>query len=121
MKPTSRDKPHKNETAIEKELHQLFVALHHTLQQANQQIEDSDNRFRYNMDEIEVELPVQMKFNEEAERHGREVNPFKIKLAEQSSVEKTTPGRPVNDLIKEKQVQSELGRIRVRFTRDQIS
>ncbi|WP_144392197.1 hypothetical protein [Pleionea sediminis] len=110
-----------DESSIEKELHQLFVALHHTLQQANQQIEKSDSKFRYNMDEIEVELPVQMKFNKEAERFGREVNPFKIKLADKSTIENKKSNQPVNDLIKEKQVQSELGRIRVRFTRDQIS
>ena len=112
----SRDK----ESEIEKELHQLFVALHNTLQQANEQIENSESRFRYNMDEIEVELPVQMKFNPEAERFGDEVSPFKIKMADNQARDESVR-KPINDLLKEKQVQSELGRIRVRFTRDQIS
>ncbi len=109
----------KKTSDIEKELHQLFVALHNTLQQANEQIESKESRFRYNMDELEVELPVQIQFNPEAEKYGDEVSPFKLKLADKTTIEK--PGRrPVNDLVKEKQVQSELGRIRVRFTRDQI-
>ncbi len=109
----------KQTSDIEKELHQLFVALHNTLQQANEQIESKESRFRYNMDELEVELPVQIQFNPEAEKHGDEVSPFKLKLADKSTLEKPVK-RPVNDLVREKQVQSELGRIRVRFTRDQI-
>ena len=106
---------------VDAQLHQLLMALYNTLKDANQLMEDSDSRFRYTLDEVDVDLPIKVDLTENGQTKGTKGSKTKeLGLQIEMPDSKAAKDIPLSDKLKNKEHDS-IGRIRVKFSRDLIS
>ncbi|MCX4028217.1 hypothetical protein H0A36_20580 [Endozoicomonas sp. SM1973] len=116
----------KRSNRIKRELHEILYALYGTLRNANNLMEKSGKEYRYNIDRVEIELPIRMEYvSEEQKRKHEDIDGdgegdmdfptgFKVSLPEENDVSETLS----DDLIMEKKLNAEFGRIKILFNRD---
>lgn len=125
----------------QKDLHELFTALHSTLKTANSEMKSNDEGLNYTIDEVEFELPVEIGFADAQKTSfspsGRTLKKTKFRpapFAKKNSKKKQTGMRvalnksqlapskysSLDELVKEKKILSDMGRVRIKFSRDMV-
>ncbi|MDE1462724.1 hypothetical protein [Spartinivicinus poritis] len=119
------------DSEVQRELHELLFAIYNTLKSANSLMEKSGSHYHYNLDRVEIELPIRMEYGPPEKpkakldssagdsdgdgilepRHG-----LKVKLPGKKDVSE----KMNDDMLIEKKLNSEFGRLKVLFSRDRV-
>ncbi|WP_163832518.1 hypothetical protein [Spartinivicinus ruber] len=116
---------------VQRELHELLFAIYNTLKSANNLMEKSGSNYHYNLDRVEIELPIRMEYGPPERPKAKsdtghsdsdgdgiiEPHPgLKVRLPNKKDISE----KMNDDMLVEKKLDAEFGRLKVLFSRDRV-